>query len=135
MQTAVLSTAPRIPFGTPVIYYNRWTGFETDRFRDQFKNLSGKDLSELAVGTTVFVDVDPIHPNGKVYGRFKGQITRLRIDGDRVAVTYQCGDSVKGGKIINLDAKSTDFAIAIDEEALADLLDELPDAKVIDRRF
>lgn len=135
MQTAVLSTTPRIPFGTPIIYFNQWTRFETDRFRDQFKHLSGKDVSDLDVGATVFVDVDPIHPNGKVYGRFKGKITGIRKDGDSVWVGYECEGAVRGNKRIELDAESTDFATANDEDALAAILDELPLAKVIDNRF
>jgi ribosomal protein L21E len=134
MQTAVLSTTSRIPFGTPVLHYNLWTGFETDRFRDQFKHLSGKDVSDLDVGATVFVDVDPIHWRGKVYGRFKGTITVIKMEGDSVFVGYECEGAVRGIKRIQLDAQSTDFATANDEDALADILDELPLAKVIDNR-
>jgi ribosomal protein L21E len=133
-QTVVLSSKSRIPFGTPVIYYNRWTGFETDRFRDQFKHLSGKDVSDLDVGAVVFVDVDPIHPNGKVYGRFKGKITGIKTEGDSVSVGYECESAVRGTKRIKLEAESTDFATAIDEDALAGILDELPLAKIIYRR-
>ena len=134
MQNDVLSATPRIPFGTPVIYYNLWTGFETDRFRDQFKHLSGKDVSDLDVGATVFVDVDPIHPDGKVYGRYKAKITRIEPRGSSVSVYHECEGVYKGISRVDLDQVSTKFTLAIDEDALADILDELPLAKVIDKR-
>lgn len=134
MQATALSTTSRIPLGTPVIYYNKWTGFETDRFRGQFTALSGKQVSELSPGTVVYKDVDPLHMHGKVYGRVKGQIVSVVPKDGALWVEYDFGTFGRGGTRIELDAESTVFEIANDEDVLARLLDEMPDAKVIDRR-
>ncbi len=135
MQTAVLHGNDRvpIPLGTPLISYNRWTGFETKRFQGQYNYLNGEAVSNLEVGAIVYVEVDPIHPMGKVYGRLKGKITHITVENGMVSVGYECGHAVGGMKRVPLDAASTDFATAIDEEVLAAILDELPLAKVINR--
>ena len=135
MQATGLSTTSRIPLGTPVIYYNKWTGFETNRFRGQFTSLSAKELRELAPGTTIYKEVDPLHPHGQVYGRMKGMIVSITPkDESSIWVEYDFGGLGRGSTRIELDAASTDFAIVSDEGVLADLLDEMPAAKTIDRR-
>lgn len=132
MQTAALSTAPRIPFGTPIVYSNQWTGFTAgDCFEGQFKNLSVEEVGSLEAGDTIFVDFDPMHLSGKVYGYFKGKVTNIKTEGDYVTVSYECGDGPRGTKRILLDDKHTPFFVVVDEETLADTLKKFPLALVI----
>ena len=132
MQTAALSTAPRIPFGTPIVYSNQWTGFTAgDCFEGQFKNLSVEEVSSLKAGDTIFVDVDPMHLHGKVYGYFKGKVTDIRTVNDYVFVGFECGDGPKGRKRIQLDNTYTPFFVVANEEKLAATLEKFPLASII----
>lgn len=134
-QASVPFQTPRIPFGTPIISYNQWTGFETTRFANQFRRLSGEETSNLTEGATVYVDVDPLHPNGKVYGLIKGCVTSVKLAGDDVLVGHRCEGVLSGEMRVRLTDESSNLAVAIDESTLADILDELPKATVIDDRY
>lgn len=132
MQTAALSTVPPIPFGTPIIYSNQWTGFNAgDCFEGQFNNLSVEKVKSLKAGDTVFVDFDPMHLHGKVYGYFKGKVIDIKTEGDYVTVGFECGDGPRGMMRILLDAEHTPFFVAVDEERLAATLKEFPLAMVV----
>jgi hypothetical protein len=128
MQTANLSVPPRIPFGTSITHHDLWRNFSTDRFRDQFRGLTGKEVMGLAVGTIVYIDTE--HPNGKVYGWIKGEVTAVTVGSRHTLIGYRAGES-RGTKRIEHDAQWTPFSVAVDEDALADILDELPEAKDI----
>ena len=54
--------------GTTLVYFNQWTGWESDEIRGAFKQLTFDEVIALSTGDRVWLDVDPLHPNGKVYG-------------------------------------------------------------------
>ncbi len=132
MQTAALSTVPRIPFGTPIVYSNPCTGFSAgDCFDGQFKNLSAEEVASLKLGTTVFIDFYPMHLNKNVRGYFKGMITYSKKEGDYVYVGFECGDGPKDILRIRIDDTHTSFFVVADEEELARTLEEVPLALIV----
>lgn len=44
-------TGEEIPLGTPVLYYNQWTGLNTKIFRDQFFKLNKEETRNLKKAT------------------------------------------------------------------------------------
>lgn len=53
---------------TAAIYYNKWTGWENNKVASFFRQGTEEDLKTLKPGDKIWLDTDPIHPNGKVYG-------------------------------------------------------------------
>ena len=50
------------------LYYNRWTGWENNTISNFFRPATIEDIEKMKSGDQIWMDVDPIHPNGKVYG-------------------------------------------------------------------
>jgi hypothetical protein len=123
-----------LPVGTPIIYYNHWTGFETEAFRKQFKQFTPEEIRKLKKGDVIYVDIDPLHPRGKVYGHIKALVTDVEYtSGSEIRIHYRGGSWI-GFKTTH---KGTCHAIltAVDEDALARLVAEYPASKSIDPRY
>lgn len=124
---------PSIPVGTAIIYYNKWTGFETRAFNGQFELLSAEEILFLKPGEVVYVDVDPLHPHGKVYGRIKVVITDIQCVKIRGLVEFRI--SYQGGPWAGFKTTRNglchDIKKAVDEECLAKTVEGLPLSKVI----
>ncbi len=54
-------TSKEIPLGTPVLYYNQWTGLDTKILASQFYQLNIEETRNLEVGNVIYIDVDRIH--------------------------------------------------------------------------
>jgi len=122
-----------IPVGTPIIYYNLWTGFETTAFQGQFKQLTAGEIQQLDKGDVVYVDIDPLHPQGKVYGRIKSIVTMVEpVSGSEVRIHYR-GGSWSGFKTTRNGLCHTIF-MSTDEGVLAKIVAENPKSQVIDPR-
>jgi hypothetical protein len=75
-----------------VLYYNRWTGFECQAIGRQFRPMTRAEVERIAVGNEVWMDRDPIHRNGKVYGFVRERITRVeRMGGDEIRLHFTSG--------------------------------------------
>ena len=129
-----MQTATVLPIGTPVIYYNQWTGFKTKAFRDQFVALSADDIKQLKEGDEIYVDIDPLHPNGKVYGRIKTKVHKLEPIGSGEFRIYYSGGPWSGFKTTR-DGVCRDIEKAKDEQALAAIVSRLPLSKEIEIRL
>ncbi len=66
MTTTVCSL---FPIGTTLVTYNQWTNWQKPADQHWFEPLCLGRVEELDPGDQVWVDVDPLHPTGKVYGR------------------------------------------------------------------
>ena len=53
---------------TKALYYNQWTGWENNTINSFFRRATTEDIEKMKAGDQVWIDIDPIHPNGKVYG-------------------------------------------------------------------
>ncbi len=84
-----------IDFGTAVLCYNQWTGYENQTVGRFFRQATAEDIRRLQPGDVVWLDEDPIHPNGKVYGFVKTKVEG--VEGDRVY--FQGGFTTLHGKI------------------------------------
>lgn len=134
MQAAVHSSS-RIPLGTPVVYFNQWNGFDSDEIRSQFTGLTAEELRNLKQGDIVYIDVDPLNPHGKVYGRVKVMISNVLKIGENTAwLDYNGAGFLSGGCRVDLTQESYKLARSDDEEKLADLLEKFPIAKRTDYR-
>lgn len=54
--------------GDTLIYYHRWKRWESPQDQQWFTWLKPEEIEQLAPGDQVWMDVDPLHHNGKVYG-------------------------------------------------------------------
>lgn len=125
---------PMIAVGTPIIYYNKWTGFETDVFREQFRHLPPEELKLLVVGDVVYLDIDPLHPAGKVYGRVKAIITQIDVlSNNELRFFYRGGHHLGFKTTHNLECHGIEKAV--DEVILARIVADNPESKVIDPYF
>jgi len=62
---------PVFPAGFHVYYFNQWAGFETKELHQFFAHLTPEELLGLKQGDVVWVDQEPYHRDGKVYGYTK----------------------------------------------------------------
>lgn len=64
------------------VYYNRWRGVEIKGIGACFDRLEEKDYETISPGDELWVDPDPLHPNGKVYGFAKVKVSNVEDDPD-----------------------------------------------------
>lgn len=62
---------PIFPTGFHVYYFNQWAGFETKELHQFFSHLDAEELFALKRGDIVWIDEEPYHRDGKVYGYTK----------------------------------------------------------------
>jgi len=67
------------PVGFSVYYFNQWVNFETRELRQFFSHLDSNELFALKQGDIVWVDEEPYHRDGKVYGYTKRMVTDTEI--------------------------------------------------------
>ncbi|GEM_PF-2810828 len=81
MSTEVPPTeiATVFPVGFNVFYFNQWKGFETKELFQYFSHLDSKELFALKRGDVVWIDEEPYHRNGKVYGYTKRVVWSVEI--------------------------------------------------------
>ena len=65
--------------GQPILYYNKWTGFENEDISSCFRKATYDDLVEMKDGGSVWINQDPIHPNGKVYGYVQRRVLSVEV--------------------------------------------------------
>lgn len=77
-----------------VFYYNQWRGVDLPELRECFSQLSTDEVANLKQGDEVWIDGEPYHLNGKVYGytrvAFSGQ-----VDSDHPPQLFKCVDPQK----------------------------------------
>lgn len=99
---------PEIKLGTAVLYFNQWTGYRNRDVTRHFRKASAADIERLRAGDVIWINEDPIHPNGKVYGFVKARVKKVE------------------GKEIHFDSGFTTFHNKIflvsDESVLSELI-------------
>jgi hypothetical protein len=71
-----------------VFYFNKWQGIDLPEVRECFRALNEDELSRLETGTLIWVDLDPYHPAGHVYGFTAATVTALRTHDRGVTIEY-----------------------------------------------
>lgn len=97
------------------IYYNKWTGWEPEDLPKR-KPVYPKDMK---VGDKLWLDVDPIHHHGKVYGYVLVEIKEIKDD----KVFYT------GGWICYSDKWGTKFSKFLNEKKAFAFWEKHPLAK------
>jgi hypothetical protein len=122
-----------LPIGTALIYFNQWTGFETKEFRGKFVPFTEDEIKNLKKDDVIYVDVDPLHPQGKVYGWVKATVMRVvPLENGEFQIAYN-GVNYMGTKRTK-DGLCIDIERAVDEQALADIAARLPLSTQIELR-
>lgn len=75
--------APIFPIGTNVFYFNQWADFEAKELHKFFTHLTPKEVTALKRGNIVWIDQEPYHRHGKVYGYTKIVVTDVVILEDK----------------------------------------------------
>ncbi len=120
-----MNTAAVLPIGTLLIHYNHWTGFETKEFKGQFNPMTSEDIRNLKAGDIVFINLDPLHPNGKVYGRVKAFIEKMEPCADGEFRFYFESPRARGfGTTKN--GVSSKIDKAVNEAVLVEIVKRLP---------
>jgi hypothetical protein len=113
-------------FEKPVLYYNRWTGYEAKpgEVSQLFVRATMQQIRSLQTGQRIWFEKDAIHMNGNVFG----YVPRIVND-------------IEGGSVNFVDGYCTieqalgKVHFAKDEEALLRFMTENPLATVVDNRF
>jgi len=113
-------------FEKPVLYYNRWTGYEAKpgEVSRLFERATSQQIRSLQTGQRVWFEMDAIHMNGNVFG----YVPRIV-------------NEVEGGIINFADGHCTvDQALGKihfpkDEESLLQFMTDNPLSTVIDNRY
>ena len=84
--------APELPGN--VVYYNRWTGFESKEIGDLFEYIPHEEAAKLKKGSTIWVDVE--QPSGKIYGYDRAEVISVEAHDDRVNISFK-GPCIQGG--------------------------------------
>lgn len=96
MSTAsVLSPDSTVVFelGFRVYHFNLWADFDARKeLRPFFSHLDHKELFALKPGDTVWIDEEPYHPQGKVYGYTKRKISSITEVNGNVRITFGGND-------------------------------------------
>ena len=99
-----------------VFHYNRWNGIEVPEIATCFALMKLDEVRGLKKGNEVWKDLEPYHPNGKVYGYSRIIISRREKDGS--AFEYE-GMNVSGS--FSLEEWRRTFRLT-DQEKLEALL-------------
>ena len=110
--TAVCSL---FPLGTTLVTYNQWTNWEKPADQNWFKPLCFGRVAELDPGNQVWIDIDPLHPHGKVYGRRLCQITKIIGNPNRGGLWLEY---TSGGSRMRINESARKFARLTNERAV-----------------
>lgn len=114
-----------VELGTPIVNYNMWTRFDTKAFAGQFVPFDAEGVKALKVGDIVYLDVDPLHPKGKVYGSVKVAITAItEVNGGERVIYYRGG--IYSGFVRTANGLCGRITRAVDEDELARIVASLP---------
>ncbi len=76
-----------------VFYYNKWRGVDLPEIAECFSQLSPKAVNNLKKGDEVWIDDEPYHLNGKVYGYTRVEFSEA-VDGNLLRL-FECVDPPK----------------------------------------
>lgn len=125
----------KFPLGTTLVYYNKWTNWESKEIREALEGLTFDEVAGLSVGDQIWVDVDPLHPNGKVYGCVLAAVTEIeKVDEDTVMVRYEA-PNLSGGRRIYKDHGTTQLARLKNESETFVFVQDNPVATVVRERL
>ncbi|MFZ2193286.1 MAG: hypothetical protein WAV31_03505 [Candidatus Moraniibacteriota bacterium] len=71
-----------IGFGTVVLTYNQWTGYDNYAVCNYYRPATEDEIRNLKPGNAIWINEDPLHPRGKVYGFVKKKVNR--VEGNKV---------------------------------------------------
>ena len=77
-----------------VVYYNKWTGFESKEIGGLFECIPHEDAAKLEKGATIWIDAE--QPSGKVYGYDRAEVVSVEDHDDRVSISFK-GPYIQGG--------------------------------------
>ena len=89
-------TGKRMTLPSDIFYYNRWRGVEVREIHDCFKALEPQGMKQLKPGDTIWLNLEPYHLNGKVYGYSAVKIQGVHRKSGAKEYTYE-SRSCQGG--------------------------------------
>ncbi|HYE22736.1 MAG TPA: hypothetical protein VD998_04065 [Verrucomicrobiae bacterium] len=118
--TAVNTNHLTIEFGTAVLTYNRWTEYENRDVHRHFRQATAEDIRNLKSGDAIWIDEDPIHPNGKVYGFVKTRVDC--VEGNKIH--FDGGFTTLHNKIFIVDDESVLAEMIAADPKMTDVVGE-----------
>lgn len=77
--TCRTDNAPAFSVGTNVYYFNQWADFEAKELHKFFTHLTPEEIFALKQGDVIWIDQEPYHRHGKVYGYTKITVTDVVV--------------------------------------------------------
>jgi len=74
-----------------VVSYNAWRGVSIKGVYDCFECLEKEDYENVEKGDVIWLDADPLNPNGKVYGLEKVIVSNVEDQGDHKRIYHSRG--------------------------------------------
>lgn len=112
---------PELP--AEVVYYNRWTDFESREIGRLFQPIALHKLARLKPGDTVWIDREK--PSGKVYGYVRAEVVSIE-DGPSWIRLHVKGPHIEGGISVEKRGGWHTVHECIDPRKLARLVEESP---------
>lgn len=111
--------------GTPIISYNRLTGFETAAFLDEFVVLNVDEIGQLKPGDEIYIGIDSFYGSGEVRGKFKVNVRKLELISDGKFRIYYRSSRWNGFETA-IDGVCLNVYKAKNEKTLAAIVSRLP---------
>lgn len=118
--------------GTYFLSSNLWTGHECPMIKDCFRELSYDEVLNLTAGSEVYVDQDPIHPNGHVYGYHCVAVTEVTLQREMYYLFF--GEKGYSGSRLILKDRTRIYGVK-NLELLETLEKIYPLLHIIDKNF
>ena len=77
-----------------VVYYNKWTGFESKEIGILFECIPIDELAKLKKGATIWLDAE--QPSGKVYGYRRAEVVSVKDHDNCIGIMFK-GPVTEGG--------------------------------------
>lgn len=86
MMTTTMIIHPRL---YDIFHYNRWRGVEVPEIHACFTELTTTEKKKLKKGERIWLDLEPYHLNGKVYGYSGVEIKRKQVSGRYLGYIFE----------------------------------------------
>ena len=117
--------------GDSIYYQNEWRNFRSTELQDLFVRMNEEELKKLLIGDSVWINDEPYHPAGKVYGYTYVKILGMVSDNERIKFT--------GGTMLNGQIVEDHYFVwphinvyrILNEERFSDVLNLSPEALIL----
>ena len=110
-----------VPVGQTVVTFNKWNEFQNQQIDDCFTPFSEEDMKSLKGGDLIWINQEPYHHHGKVYGYTLEKLTEVKPTEGGIKIYYPTGMTTL---YFNRPSGKNCKVLPEDEEKLVALIEE-----------